>query len=148
MDYRANVPERTELHDDVANTIQWAASKLQTELAKIAKEAGLSLPQYSVLRILNQADDALSCSEIAARMIARDPDITRLIDKLEKSGMVARERCGKDRRVIRSVITEQGAELAKRVNHGVSKLHRAVFAPLEDQHLHTVRDRLRNLRLK
>lgn len=147
MDENTHNPDRHHLYDEVATTIQWAASELQTHLGKLAKDAGLSLPQFSVLRILHQANDALSCSEIAERMIARDPDITRLIDKLQKSGMVSRQRSEQDRRVVRSAITPIGAEVVQRVGTGVNQLHLSVFSPLDDEHLQVMRDRLRRLRL-
>src|SRR6201981_1987867 len=64
--------------------------------AQVLKTEDLSATQYNVLRILRGAPQGLPCGEIASRMITRDPDITRLLDRLEKRGLVARARESKD----------------------------------------------------
>ena len=79
------------------------------------KTFGLSPTQYNALRILRGAgDQGRSCSEIAERMINHDPDITRLVDRLERRGLVARSREGRDRRVITTRITLAGLDLRRR----------------------------------
>jgi DNA-binding MarR family transcriptional regulator len=70
--------------------------------AEVLKSADLSSNQYNVLRILRGAPDGLSCGEIGNRMITRDPDITRLLDRLEKRGLISRCREAKDRRTVLS----------------------------------------------
>ncbi len=73
---------------------------------------GLSHSQYNVLRILRGAGaDGLPCGEIANRMITRDPDITRLLDRLERRGLAQRSRESKDRRVVTARITQTGLDL-------------------------------------
>ena len=55
--------------------------------AELMRGHDLSLPQYNVLRILRGAGDAgLRCSEVGARLLVHDPDVTRLLDRLEKGG--------------------------------------------------------------
>ena len=56
---------------------------LSRALVAVLKTEDLSANQYNVLRILRGSPDGLPCSEIASRMITRDPDITRLLDRLE-----------------------------------------------------------------
>src|SRR5580700_7205737 len=68
--------------------------------AQILKSEDLSATQYNVLRILRGSPDGLPCGEIASRMITRDPDVTRLLDRLEKRGLIARWRETKDRRMV------------------------------------------------
>src|SRR5215831_15188507 len=68
--------------------------------ARVLKEEDLSPTQYNVLRILRGAPDGLPCGEIADRMITRDPDVTRLLDRLEKRGLISRWREAKDRRMV------------------------------------------------
>src|SRR5688572_14320710 len=67
---------------------------LQGEFARLFKEFDLSETQYNALRILrgakDEGDGGLPCGEVANRMITRDPDVTRLLDRLEKRGMVSR----------------------------------------------------------
>src|SRR3989442_11864804 len=64
------------------------------------KAADVSPTQYNVLRILRGEGRPMSCGDIAARMITRDPDMTRLLDRLEKRGLVSRCRGTSDRRVV------------------------------------------------
>ncbi|MEQ1354385.1 MAG: MarR family transcriptional regulator, partial [Candidatus Acidiferrum sp.] len=71
----------------------------------MVKTAGLTGAQYNVLRILRGAGEGLACKEIGERMISRDPDITRLLDRMEKRRLITRERQSDDRRVVKTRIT-------------------------------------------
>lgn len=114
--------------------LQRAAGALQEELALLLKPHGLSPAQYSVLRILRGAKPArLSCGEISARLAARDPDLTRLLDRLARLGWVERARCEGDRRVVRSGITPEGLALLRSLDGAVASLHRRRFAPLGEK---------------
>ena len=74
------------------------------------KSHGLTGAQYNVLRILRGAEpEGLLCRGISERMISRDPDITRLLDRMEKRGLITRERQTEDRRVIKTRITPEGS---------------------------------------
>src|SRR5260370_11325986 len=84
---------------------------LSRGLLKVIKTEDLSPTQYNVLRILRGSPEGLPCGEIAARMITRDPDVTRLLDRLEKRGLVSRCRETKDRRMVRARITPDGLNL-------------------------------------
>lgn len=141
----AQVP-RLSLHEEVATHIQWAAGVVQDELSRLAKGAGLSLPQYRVLRILRDAGEPLSCTEIADRMITRDPDITRLVDKLEKAGLVSRSRSDQDRRVVRSSITDKGRSMVNPLDVRVERLHNELLGGLDDHQLREISQRLSSLR--
>jgi len=73
---------------------------------------GITLQQYNVLRILRGSrPDSLPTLEIAARMIEKSPGVTRLLDRLEKKGLVRRQRCSEDRRQVLCGITEKGLAL-------------------------------------
>jgi DNA-binding MarR family transcriptional regulator len=77
-------------------------------------EADVTASQYNVLRILRGSHPkALTAGEIGERSIARDPDITRLVDRLDSRGLVKRERSEADRRVVEVVITKKGLELLR-----------------------------------
>src|SRR5262245_65615287 len=77
-------------------------------------EAGLTNEQYNVLRILRGSHPTrLACSEISQRMIARDPDVTRLVDRLSQRGLVSRARGKRDRRVVEVGLTDKGREVLK-----------------------------------
>ena len=101
-----------------------ATDRLQRRIVELFKREDLSLTQYNVLRILRGAGaGGLSCGEVAARMITRDPDITRLLDRLERRGLVVRTREARDRRVVRTRITNSGLELLTRLDEPVRGLH-------------------------
>jgi len=104
----------------------------------VLKTGDLSSTQYNVLRILRGGPEGLPCGEIASRMITRDPDITRLLDRMEKRGLISRCRETKDRRMVMARITPEGLKLLARLDDPVEEAHR-------DQLGHLGRDRLRTL---
>jgi DNA-binding MarR family transcriptional regulator len=95
--------------------LQIAAHRVTDPWFRFLKSQDLPHPQYNVLRILRGArPEALTCGEIAERMIVRDPDITRLLDRLERKGFITRTRDTEDRRVVRTAISPAGlAELER-----------------------------------
>ena len=111
---------------------------LSRGLVHILKAEDLSSTQYNVLRILRGAPEGLPCGEIASRMITRDPDITRLLDRLEKRGLISRCRETKDRRMVMARIAPQGLKLLSRLDEPIQKGHRKQLG-------HLGRDRLRAL---
>ena len=96
---------------------------LSHPLAQLLRKYELSLTQYNVLRILRGSQDGLTCGEIAGRMIARDPDITRLLDRLEKRNLVERARDTRDRRVVLTRITREGLALIADLDGPVRLAH-------------------------
>jgi DNA-binding MarR family transcriptional regulator len=92
--------------------------------AQVLKSEDLSATQYNVLRILRGSPDGLACGEIANRMITRDPDITRLLDRLEKRGLISRWRETTDRRIVMARITPEGLKLLARLDEPVQDAHR------------------------
>jgi DNA-binding MarR family transcriptional regulator len=96
---------------------------LRTTDALIRKEVealktwGLSTTQYNALRILRGAgDEGVTCGELSDRMLTRDPDVTRLIDRLETRGLLRRVRSDRDRRVVRTCITPEGLQLLSEID--------------------------------
>ena len=90
----------------------------------VLKDEDLSLTQYNILRILRGAPQGLACGEIAKRMITRDPDITRLLDRMEKRGLISRSRESRDRRLVLARITPDSINLVNRLDEPVQKIHR------------------------
>ncbi len=90
------------------------------------RPAGLSHTQYNVLRILRGAGpQGLACREVAERMLTRDPDVTRLLDRLERRRLVKRARERRDRRVVSVRITAAGLRILKELDAPIAALHRA-----------------------
>ena len=106
--------------------------QLMRGLTEVLKPADLSPTQYNVLRILRGAgSEGLACGEISERMVTRDPDITRLLDRLEKRGLVVRSREKADRRVVTARIAPDGLELLKRLDEAVTRMHKAQLGHLD-----------------
>jgi DNA-binding MarR family transcriptional regulator len=105
-----------------------AADALGQEAEQLLKAQGLTGAQYNVLRILRGAEpEGLACRSIGERMISHDPDITRLLDRMEKRGLITRERQKDDRRVVQTRVTAQGLEILKKLDHPMRELHRQQF---------------------
>ena len=92
--------------------------------AQLLKTEDLSTTQYNVLRILRGSPKGLPCGEIASRMITRDPDVTRLLDRMEKRGLISRSRDTKDRRTVTGKITPEGLKLLARLDEPIQEIHR------------------------
>jgi MarR family transcriptional regulator, organic hydroperoxide resistance regulator len=101
---------------------------LQTQVEAQLKEFGLTGTQYNALRILRGAGpEGLPCREIGERMITRDPDVTRLLDRLEDRGFVQRARAKHDRRVIYGKITAAGLKLLREMDAPLEKFGREML---------------------
>jgi DNA-binding MarR family transcriptional regulator len=91
----------------------------------LLKPYNLSGTQYNILRILRGAGEkGLACREVGCRLISRDPDITRLLDRMESRGWIARAREAKDRRVVVTRIAPEGLRLLDELDKPVHELHR------------------------
>ncbi|HEX5242584.1 MAG TPA: MarR family transcriptional regulator [Tepidisphaeraceae bacterium] len=116
---------RAPIQQEAFLAILSAADALAAELEAVLKEFDLSATQYNVLRILRGAgDEGLPCGRIAERMITRDPDMTRLLDRLEKRGLIERSRDANDRRVVRGRISPAGLRAVAALDEPVIDLHR------------------------
>ena len=111
---------------------------LSRGISEVLESESLSPTQYNVLRILRGAPDGLACGEIGNRMITRDPDITRLLDRLEKRDLISRWRLTEDRRVVVAHILTEGLRLLARLDGPVEETHRRQLG-------HLGRDRLETL---
>ena len=119
---------------------------LSRELGKVLKAEDLSATQYNVLRILRGASEGLPCGEIARRMITRDPDITRLLDRLEKRGLISRSREVRDRRTVITTITAEGLKLLAHLDEPVREAHRNLLGHLGRERLQVLTELLRDAR--
>jgi len=112
------------------------ADALRSQVESKLKEFGLTGTQYNALRILRGAGpEGLPCSEIGERMITRDPDVTRLLNRLEKRGLVRRARARADRRVIYGKITAAGLKLLSLMDEPVETRSRQMLKPVGQEKL-------------
>src|SRR5215213_4719395 len=127
------------LEEEAYLNIQRTANALSQRIAELLRGHDLTSAQYNVLRILRGAGEGgLNASDIAGRMITRDPDVTRLVDRLEKRGLVERWRCSEDRRVVWTRISPAGRELIDPLDQPVDELHRSMLAHLSAEKLQTL----------
>ena len=112
----------------------WA--RLEHEMAEALKAHGITPTQYNVLRILKGAGSKGLCrSEIMDRMIARVPDATRLLDRMEAAGLIDRARDADDRRFVTTRITDEGLRLVAEAEGPVMALHATQFDVVAERDL-------------
>jgi DNA-binding MarR family transcriptional regulator len=115
------------------------ADALQTQVEAHLREFGLTGTQYNALRILRGAGpEGLPCREIGERMITRDPDITRLLNRLEDRGLAERTRTKRDRRVVYGKITAAGLKLLREMDKPLDRFGREMLR-------HVGQDKLKQL---
>jgi DNA-binding MarR family transcriptional regulator len=131
------------LREEAALRIWRTASALQDEVDALLREHGISSAQYNVLRILRGAGLTGLCrNDIRDRLVARMPDVTRLLDRLETMEFVRRERGTLDRRLVTTYLTPAGERLLMRIDVPVATLHDQQFRHLEDHQVRTLIDLL------
>lgn len=120
---------------------------LEHQVADLLKPAGLTPTQYNVLRILRGAGkDGLCRGEVMERMIAKVPDGTRLLDRMEAAGLIERQRDSEDRRFVTTRIAPEGARLLAELDESVAALHRRQFKALGRGELRELIDLLGKIR--
>jgi DNA-binding MarR family transcriptional regulator len=117
--------------------VRMVAARLTAPWAQFLKAtADLSTSQYNVLRILRGGPKGgLTCGEIGERTVARDPDITRLVDRLCKRGLAKRIRSQTDRRVVQVEITQKGLDLLEELDPHVERLPPALLGHMSQTSL-------------
>ena len=120
-------------------SIERTAAVLTHAVAEALKSRGVTPAQYNVLRILRGAGAAGLCrGEVRDRLVAQVPDVTRLLDRLESAGLVARERGTEDRRFVTTRITGEGLRLLEQLDQPVDELHRGLLDHLDEGELKTL----------
>lgn len=85
---------------------------------------------------------------IAQYMVARDPDITRLVDRLQTNRLIERERDERDRRVVRVRVTQLGEDVIQKLDPPIWELHRQQLGHLSQKKLELLNQLLVEARLK
>ena len=124
-DVRLTASDRTILN--ILQTGNWVQGELNADL----KPHGITLTQFNVLRILQEMyPDTLSCNDIRNRLLERGPDLTRLLDRLEKRGLIVRSRSKRDARSREIGLTEEAVLLMHKLSDSVDRSLRAVLRGL------------------
>jgi DNA-binding MarR family transcriptional regulator len=122
------------------------ASRLEGELNRLFRPYELTTATFAILRILNGAsEEGLSCGDIASQLIAEVPDMTRLLDRLERLEYVVRERSALDRRMVKVRITDRGVAVINSLQEKVLKCHEAQFVSISPEGLRQLRALLKEV---
>jgi DNA-binding MarR family transcriptional regulator len=138
--------QQSGIEERVFQSLQLAADHLLRGEIEVLRLADLTFPQYNVLRILRGArPEALSCGAISQRMLNRDSDLTRLLDKLDERGLVKRVRDAQDRRMVTTAITDAGLQLLRRLDDPVERVHRNQLKHMTPKQLETLLELARHV---
>ena len=143
---RQTRPFATQQEEAALNIVRTAdALKRGGEL--LFRRHGITSAQYNVLRILRGAGDrGLHCSGIAERMITAEPDITRLLMRMERLGLLMRQRDSADRRMVTAIATELGLQLLVELEAPLRRLQERQFALLSQDEIDALIDGLEKVR--
>jgi len=154
----AGAPSRPKVHQRSARTtkqvdvylaVLQAAGELERRVVELLKTADLTGSQYNVLRILRGgAATGLACGEIGERLIRHDPDVTRLVDRLEKRGLIERSREARDRRVVRTRITAKGLAVLAELDEPMDALHEQQLGHMDEARLSALTKLIEELRAR
>ena len=146
QEIKQSKPFATVAEEAVLNVMR-TAEVLQQQMTELLKPYGISETQYNVLRILRGAGECgATCTQAAERMVTRDPDMTRLLDRLETRGLVRRERSKEDRRVVVTRITPEGLDLLASLDAPIRQYLEERVGRLGPERLGQVIDLLEELR--
>jgi DNA-binding MarR family transcriptional regulator len=135
------------LEEEALLNIVRTAEHVANKAAAVIKPFDLTATQYNVLRILRGASEqGISCGEITGRMVTKDSDITRLLDRLENRGLISRERPENNRRTVISRITDAGLELLAQLDAPIDESNKSLMGHLGKKNLETLNELLAAVR--
>lgn len=110
----------------------------------VLKPFGVSSAQYNILRILRGAKKPITMKVVKQRMIEKSPNATRLADKLYDKGLITRERCEDDRRVVYVAINQKGLKLLEEIGFETIDNQMNNLTDEEVKKLNYLLDKIRN----
>ncbi|HVW78428.1 MAG TPA: MarR family transcriptional regulator [Alloacidobacterium sp.] len=137
------------IEEEALLNVRRTSDRLQYYIQQLVKPYGITPTQYNVLRILRGAGNGgLRCSDIGERLVSSDPDITRLLGRLQKQKLIRRKRDPKDRRVIYASITTQGRNLLEEMDPVVTQAGKDVLGHMGREKLEALVSLLEEARQK
>ncbi len=137
------------LEQEAGLSIKWTSAELDYRVSEVQKPSGITATQYNALRILRGAGkEGLCRNEVRERLIARVPDATRLLDRMEEMGLVARAREGDDRRFVTARITKAGLDLLEELHDGMRAVAQEQLGHLGPEKLRMLIELLGEVRQK
>ena len=133
---------------DVVGNLSRAYDCLWSEMAKFFQSFDITAQQYNVLKVLASCDEGsgIACQAIGEHLLNRVPDITRLLDRLEQAGLIRRERCATDRRVVRTHLSAAGRAKVEEVRAPLQMALKQRFAHMSADDLRALNGLLLKLR--
>ena len=137
------------LEEEAALSISRTAAVLEHRVSQHLKVHGLTPSQYNVLRILRGAGpEGLCRNEVGARLVNQVPDVTRLLDRMEDTGLISRQRGSEDRRYVTTRISRKGLDLVDKLDQPMRDLLNTLLGHVGDKNLRAVVDGLAAVREK
>ena len=137
------------LEEEALLSIARTAAVIEHSGSEELKSFGLTVTQYNVLRILRGAgENGLCRSEVGERLVTRVPDVTRLLDRMESSGLITRRRGGTDRRYVTTLITEKGLKLLEKIDRELPAIHGRQLGHVGQKRLRELIDLLEEVRAR
>jgi DNA-binding MarR family transcriptional regulator len=137
-------PHFASIEEETVLALMQAAEWLARPVEALFKQSELSPAQFNVLKILRRVgEEGLPCGQICEQMITRDPDMTRLLDRLEKRALITRSRDDIDRRVVRARITTPAIDLLATLDGPLAELHRKQLSHMKPERLRVLIELLR-----
>ena len=137
---------KAQLAPEAYLTLMRVHARLAGDLATLFTAHGLTQATYNALRILRGAGpDGLPCNAVGERLVNRVPDVTRLLDRMERDGLVRRERSSEDRRVVRAFLTDEGRTRVAALDDPVLQRHLDQFADFSTADLESLLGALERL---
>jgi DNA-binding MarR family transcriptional regulator len=119
---------------DTVHALRAAAAHTERTLARALEPFGITSAQFELLQVISRHDGTgAGCSELARQLAAPGPDVTRMLDRLDTAGLVARSRDVNDRRVVHTALTDKGRTLLKDAAPSVEAAEQSVFAGLASE---------------
>jgi DNA-binding MarR family transcriptional regulator len=137
------------LEEEAALSIARTAAVLEHRVSQALKAHALTSSQYNVLRILRGAGpEGLCRNEVGTRLVTQVPDVTRLLDRMEDSGLISRQRGSEDRRYVTTRITRKGLDLVNDLDQPMRELLQAHLGHVKETSLRALIDALAEVRAR
>jgi DNA-binding MarR family transcriptional regulator len=151
MNLKSEIKQRKDFlsrEEEALLNILRTGDQLSIQYSRLMRRYALSQPQYNILRILRGAGEPLPCLEVASRMITVVPAITRLMDQLDRAGLVERSRSDADRRVVYASITSAGLDVLHELDERVADLDRKLLSHMTKTELKQLSQLLEKARVR
>ena len=122
---------------------------LSYDTGKMVESYGLSTQQFNLLRILyvrRGEENGVLCQTIRKQLVHRDPDVSRLVERMREKGMVTRERCPEDRRCTKVFLTDEGKTSCEEIGEALKELLTDQFKHFDSDQMNTLESLLVKVR--